>query len=126
MKAQTQTYFEDVRVGDVIYSDDAGNAANRKFFLVVEHPAGYPQKVKVSLEGTSLATHTADDTASFKHLTRNVITIPAGDFAHIPGGLASIDLRSITGTSSIGAQFNEMQFFSKSGTSQVEIFMTGT
>lgn len=120
------TYFENVRIGDVLYSDNAGSEYNKKFFLVVDHPAEYPKKVSVSLYGTTMATQTADDTASFLHLTRNVVTIPSGKFAHLPGGLAHVDLREYAGSSAIGAQFNELKFYSKSGTNQLEIFITGT
>tara|TARA_R100000655_G_C2991518_1_gene193171 strand:+ start:1838 stop:2539 length:702 start_codon:yes stop_codon:yes gene_type:complete len=119
-------YFENVRVGDVLFSENAGNATNRKFYLVAEHPTEYPAQVKVSLYGTSMVSQTADDTASFLHLTRNVLTIPSGKFAHIPGGVADVDLQAYTGASAIGAQFNELKFYSKSGTNQLEIFITGT
>ena len=73
-----------------------------------------------------MATQSADDTASFVHLTRNVFKIGGGGFIHIPGNIADIDLRTVSGASGIGAQFNEFQFFTKANKTEVEIFIIGT
>lgn len=122
------SYFENVRVGDYLFSANAGNAYNRKLFIVsdlISSGVAWPKRIGVSLYSTAMATHAGDDAASFVHLTRNVIHVPAGSFCHIPGGLANLDLREITGASSVGAEFNELKLYSKSGTTQAEIFITG-
>mgnify|MGYP003660982755 CR=1 FL=1 len=122
------SYFENVRVGDYLFSANAGNAYNRKLFIVsdlISSGVAWPKRIGVSLYSTAMATHAGDDAASFVHLTRNVIHVPAGSFCHIPGGLANLDLREITGASSVGAEFNELKLYSAGGTTQAEIFITG-
>ena len=123
------TYFENVEVGDCLYSPDAGNAYNRKLFLVshlISSGVAWPKRIGVSLYDTAMATHAGDDAASFIHLSRIKMNIEPGSFAHVPGGLADLDLREHTGASAVGAQFNELQFYATGGESSVEVFVTGT
>ena len=122
------TYFENVRVGDYLYSANARAPYNRKLFLVshlVSTGVAWPKRIGVSLGDTVMSNDPVDDTATFVHLTRNVFHIPSGSFCHIPGGLADLDLREVTGPSAMDVQFNELKLYSAGGTTQAEIFIKG-
>ena len=119
----SSTYFQNVKVGDILYSANAGNATNRKFYIVAEHPAEYPAQVKVSLYGTSMASHSADDTASFLHGVSCTHVLSAGQSLTVPARLMDVDLRAITGASSMGAQYNEIQLCSPDGAGEVEVII---
>ena len=124
------TLFEDVHIGDVVFSANAGNAENRKFYLVKELPQGgaandWPKRVIVSLYGTSMVSQVADDTASFVHGNRCTAKVPPGSSMYIPGGTMDVDLRTITGTSTLDTQYNEIQLYGDDATAVAEIFMVG-
>ena len=124
------TLFEDVHVGDVVFSANAGNAENRKFYLVKELPqAGvandWPKSITVDLYLTSMVAQVADDTASFVHGNRCTVKVPPGGMMYIPGGLMDVDLRTVTGQSTLDTQYNEIQLYGDDGTAVAEIFMVG-
>ena len=123
------TLFEDVHVGDVVFSADAGDAENRKFYLVKELPQGgsnaWPKSITVDLYITTMSGQVADDAASFVHANRCTAKILPGGVLVIPGGILDVDLRTITGTSTIGPEYNEIQLYGDDSTAIAEIFMVG-
>ena len=123
------TLFEDVHVGDVVFSADAGDAVNRKFYLVKELPQGgaddWPKSITVDLYITTMAGQVADDAASFVHGNRCTVKVPPGGSMYVPGGLMDVDLRTITGTSTLDTQYNEIQLYGDDATAIAEIFMVG-
>tara|TARA_R110000824_G_scaffold177477_3_gene356882 strand:- start:12090 stop:12809 length:720 start_codon:yes stop_codon:yes gene_type:complete len=122
------TLFKDVHIGDVLFSANAGNAGNRKLYLVQELPQGgaandWPKRVIVSLYGSSMVTHVADDAASFVHGNRCCQILTAGQVMTIPAKLMDIDLRTITGTSTLDTQYNEIQIYSPGGVGEAEVII---
>ena len=122
------TLFKDVHIGDVLFSANAGNAGNRKLYVVVELPIGgaandWPKRVIVSLFHTTMVTHAADDAASFVHGNRCCQILTAGQAMTLPAKLMDIDLRTITGSSALDTQYNEIQIYSPGGVGEAEVII---